>query len=146
MGEDFECLILLSAVDKEKDDIALFSIFSMLGATFALKPLRHTHPWYNSTEMTNATSHLHIHLNAVIAFYFFNPFKVGKHSCTGDSHSIPVWEVFSFPHLELRAVWGIHHSWQQLIPLNSVQSFYVKHLKLSNRTIQCGFGLCLWSF
>lgn len=84
---DFEHLKRLSAVDEENNDIALFSFFGMLGAAFALKPLRHIHPWYNSTEMTpNAPYHLLIHLNAVIAFFFFlNPFKVGEHPCTGDS-------------------------------------------------------------
>lgn len=43
MGEDFEHL-KLSAIDEENNDIALFSIFSMLGAAFALKPLGHTYP------------------------------------------------------------------------------------------------------
>lgn len=42
MGEDFEHL-KLSAIDEENSDIALFSIFSMLGAAFALKPLGHTY-------------------------------------------------------------------------------------------------------
>jgi len=56
----------------------------------------------------DAPYNLPIHLNAVTDF-FLNLLKVGKHLRNGDSHSFPAWQVFSFSHLELRAVWGIHH-------------------------------------
>lgn len=62
-----------------------------------------------STEITpTAHLHLHINLNDVTAIFSFNYFKMGKLSYTSDSLFSSL-GVFSFSHLELRAVQGIHH-------------------------------------